>query len=99
MPGSLSSGRVYRLLNPHNNPGGGHHSSTHLTDGDTEAQGWAWAQSLGPNDLSLDGEVWAVPGDQDHFPPRKVKGQHPPGLPTLAWRCHLRTLCSCPQGS
>ena len=60
-----------------NNPGGGHCSSTHLTDGHTEAQGGAgprvWALMAS---VPMRGEVWVEPAGQDSSPLRRAKGQH-----------------------
>ena len=66
---------MYRLLHPPNNLDGGRRSSTHLTDGHTEAQGGA-----GPRvralmaSVPMMGEVWVGPSGQDSSPLKEDEG-------------------------
>ena len=76
-PPGKPPGYMYRLLHPPTTLGGGCRSSTHLTDGHTEAQGGAgprvWALMAS---VPMMGEVWVGSGVRTVPHLRRTKGQH-----------------------
>lgn len=56
---------VYKILHPHDSLDSGYHSSTHLTDGDTEAQARIRAQSPCPQPPLLTDRGQAVRAGRD----------------------------------
>ena len=74
-PPGKPPGYMYRLLHPPNNLDGGCRSSTHLTDGHTEAQGGAgprvWALMAS---VPMMGEVWVGPAGQGSSPLKEDEG-------------------------